>query len=404
MPALLAACLAMAAPPAAGPMTAGTAAERAGDPDAAQRAYREAWADPSARAAAAAALRVLYERGAVHPAVDEPALKAARAELGPAFLLTETRDFILLSDADQAWTRQRGAILERTRHEYFRVMDRLGAPVYPHEHKLLCILFQNFNAYRAFAGVDEGMWAEWVAGYYSPRTNRIVFYNDATSPSVGEAAARLDEASRQAGELRARAASARRTDQAGFAETLEASAADLEGQIKRERSRMAAAVTDASAAKTVHEAIHLLAFNTGLQRPGVEYPFWLSEGLAMCFETDNPSAGAFGPDHPSAAWREEFNNDQRAGTLMPIERLIGLTSVPGNQGGAEAAARDARLMYEQSRALFAYLYRYHRRKLGEFFGALGGQPPGPAGSARMLDLFRVEFGDPPAIGRRLGKG
>lgn len=380
---------------------AGARAERAGDVVGAEAGYRRAWANPADRVQAADALRALYESGRAAPSVDQGSLAAARELLGPAFLLTETRNFVILSDADQAWTRQRAAMLERTRHEYFRVMDRLKAPVYPPEHKLLCVLFNDFDRYRAFSQAQDEMWAEWVAGYYSPRTNRIVFYNDSTSPAFDKATADIEQATRNVKDLRAQAATARHKGQTQYAAALDASAADLEGRVRDERGRMARTATETSAAKTVHEAVHALAFNTGLQLPTHDYPFWLSEGLATCFETDHPDSGAFGPDHLDTARRGGAKPESTEGMPIPLERLVGLTEVP-RESGAEADGEDAaQTMYRQSRALFAYLYRYRRPELAGYFQTLLLEPSKRLGPERHRELFDAAFGQAGALERRL---
>lgn len=377
------------------------AAERVQEGSADESAARRSWQDPSSRVAAAAALRDLYDRGTVSARVDRAALEDARARLGPDFLLTETRNFVILSDADQPWTRQRGAMLERTRHQYFRAMDRLGAPVYPHEYKLLCILFKDFSRYQTFASSEDGMEAAWVAGYYSPRANRIVFYNDSNSPAFDRAAAVIDAAVGQVKELRADALRARREGRTRYAESVEASAAELEGRVRAERERLSRTAAGTTAAKTVHEAVHLLSFNTGLQSPEHEYPFWLTEGLASCFETDDPAMGAFGPDHALGARREALARARSDNKLLPLDRLVELTDVPESTGHGGPDADTAQVMYDQSQALFAYLYRYRRRELATYIGSIAAEPPGHQKPGRQKALFGAAFGDPKALERRL---
>jgi hypothetical protein len=373
-------------------MKAGAAAERAGEVAQAEAAYRQAWLDPAQRSDAANALRALYDRGGASPEVDADALAQARKDLGPDFLLTETRHFVILSDADQAWTRQRSAMLERARHQYFRVMDRLEAPVYPHPHKLLCILFKRHERYRAFARAEEGAGAEWVAGYYSPGANRIAFYDDSTSPDFQAAATDLREATDKVKDLRAQSVRAGRDGQAQYADALEASAADLEQRIKGERGRISGQARATSTAKTLHEAIHLLAFNTGLQHRSQRYPFWLSEGLASCFETDQPDAGAFGPDHASRLRRTPTES------TIPLAELIVLVEVPDSS--SDEPADLAQQLYTRSQALFAYLYRHKRDELRSYFLALLAEPA-ERGPERDRALFEEAFGRPESLERRL---
>src|SRR5690349_23883131 len=82
-------------------------------------------------------------------------------------------------------------------------------------------------------------------GYYSARTNRVALYDlsaDETAGPLGDAASR-DEVTRRLSKF------------------------------------------PSSVATVVHEAVHQLAFNTGLQVRYADNPMWVSEGLAMYFET-----------------------------------------------------------------------------------------------------------------------
>src|SRR5204863_3951950 len=124
--------------------------------------------------------------------------------------------------------------------------------------------------------------------YYATLSNRIVFYNDATSPIYETARDRLQNYEKQARDTRTQAEEATRNLQQDLAARLHASADDLDRQIRRERSRLGERAAAHSTAKTIHEAVHLLAFNCGVQLPDRDYPFWLSEGLATSFETERP--------------------------------------------------------------------------------------------------------------------
>jgi len=128
---------------------------------------RAAWASPSTRPAATRALMRLHDNPAFRLPIDTVELDRLGIALGRSFRRYETAHFVILSDADPAWTRSRGLILERTRHEFYRFADRLGTTVIPHERKLVAVLFARYDAYRAFALERDDLDASWVAGYYS---------------------------------------------------------------------------------------------------------------------------------------------------------------------------------------------------------------------------------------------
>lgn len=80
-----------------------------------------------------------------------------------------------------------------------------------------------------------------MGGYYATAPNHVVLYDDRSSPSFAFAL------------------------QAGSAQQRHAAARQAANETRR---------------KIAHEAAHLLAFNTGVQRVGVVYPAWFTEGLA----------------------------------------------------------------------------------------------------------------------------
>lgn len=359
----------------------------------AEQAFRKAWLVPAVRDEAASALRDLSRRPAYEAAVDEEALRVTADLLGPGFTRHETQHFVILSDAGRDWTLAKAALLERAHHQFFRVMDRMEYAAVPPEHKLHCVLFKEHAMYMTFARAHDGVEAPWVAGYYAGLSNRVVFYDDQTGPTFSRAFDELSQAERNATEMRSKARQAQRERQPGVAETLAARAEELDRRVGLERRRLREQATETSDAKTIHEAVHLLAFNCGVQSRARQYPFWLTEGMAVSFETDRPSA-AFGPDHPSDAREDEFRDTLRDGRLIDLEALIQLAAPPDR----DTDTVDA--MYSESYALFTYLYRYERRSLAGFLADVWAEPPGPIAPQRQLELFRARFGAPEAVERR----
>jgi hypothetical protein len=313
-------------------------------------------------------------------------------ELGPGFVVTQTRHFVVISDCDPDWTSRRAAVLERARHQYFRVTDRLGMPVYPHANKLICILINDYERYREFARRSDGLAAAWVAGYYSTRTNRAVFFNDETSHSYIKAVGSLATYEQRVQDWRNEALGARREGNDRAARQLEDAAVNLAVRIEEERKRLEREVVEASTAKAIHETIHLLAFNTGLQSRHSVYPFWFSEGLATSFETQDPDI-AFGPDRPSPHRDKAVEQLLATRDTVDIARLVGAIEAPEHRGTAGQ-------MYTESYALFAYLFRYDREGLAAYAHDLVTRRDGLT-EQQLVELFERHFGRPELIGRRL---
>ncbi len=368
------------------------AAQRARDLTGADRLYRIAWTDPRMRERAAAGLRSL-ERAGYPPPADEAAIAATIDLLGPGFERVDSAYFTLISDADRNAVRERLGILERTRDQFFRAMQRLGVSVIPPERRLIVVLFAEHSDYRAFAATHDRVEAEWVAGYYAGLSNRAVFFEDASGPAFVRATAELDAAAERVDQLRREASKSRRAKDVDRARALAEESDRAAATLNAERERLRALIAVTTTAKTVHEAVHLLAFNTGVQSRAVEQPFWLTEGLATSFETSAPHA-AFGPDRAGEARSEELARAIEAGALVPLAELVSRADAPTASPSTTEAA------YAQARSLFVYLHRTARQSLAACVDDLLNEPPGRMTNDRRRELFERRFGDIARVERR----
>lgn len=338
---------------------------------------------------------VLVPPAAIIPVADEDAVGATLRALGPGFRRSETTHFVILSDCPVAWTRAREALLERTRHQFLRAAGKLLVTPEPSRTKLLCVLINDQERFRSFGRTQDGLDAGWVAGYYSAQANRIVFYNDVVSPEYDAVWRQLDDYLRRADDARMRSGIARSSGDRELADRLLLAADDLERRVRDERARLQKQAADFSTAKTIHEAAHLLAFNTGVQRRDADYPFWLSEGLAASFETDDPGR-AFGPDRDGpTARRERYRELASRGAAPRVADVVTLS----RSALLEADAADA--LYAVSGALFAHLYRHERAALALYLRSLAAEAPRRLPPHRHLDLFVRHFGDPAVVERRM---
>lgn len=360
-------------------------ARRAGDLAEADRLYRIAWQDPRVRSRAAAALRSLERDGHRLP-VNQAQLEETSRLLGETFKVYETDHFVILSDAPRHVALAKLNALERAHHQFYRAMARLEFDAIPPAHKLLCVLFADHAMYRAFASAHDRVDAGWVAGYYSGMSNRAVFYEDNTGPTYAAAGRQLQEAEAQARELEAKAREARRAKNNDLARQIAAQAEHLNQRIQSERARLSTQAKESSISKTIHEAIHLLAFNAGVQSRAHEYPFWLTEGLATSFETDQPTA-AFGPDRPSAQRDEELKAAFGNGHAVRLRELVSMLEPPGDDPLATEA------VYAQAWSLFSHLHRTERRAITGFLNDMRNEPPGRLTAQRRVELFEKNFGD-----------
>jgi hypothetical protein len=284
--------------------------------------------------------------------------KRTRDLLPEQFLEYETKRFIVLSDAAPSWSRRQTALLDRTYHQFNRFARRLDVKPLPLRHKLVCVLFQEHQDYRRFARSSDGVTADWISGYYSPKNDRIVFYNIETNPDFAEAI----QVSKSAERI-----------------------AKVEGHTPAARGVLREEYQKAAIATVVHEAVHQLAFHTRIQSPQIQNPLWLSEGLATAFETDRPNR-SFGPDQEYDLREQQFTELLDEGKLIPLRKLVTYSNMPNNDDDTIAA------VYHQSYSLVTWMCRFRKSEMRNFLDALRSERPGRPSARRQLQIFEKAFG------------
>ncbi len=305
--------------------------------------------------------------------------------LPATFQVYETKRYVVLSDADPHWARDQAELLERTYHQFVRFARRHRLVPLPLRHKLVCLLFRERADYHVFAASEDGVEDPWIAGYYAPAHDRVVFYHGDSNPSVVEARARLTSMRSDLDALRREAGEALREGSGERAEALVSHRRRYERHVQRESGRVDAFAQNVNTATSVHEAVHQLLFHTLLQSPHHPYPVWFSEGLATAFETDDTTV-AFGPDHAYAPRREGFDTLLTRDELIGLRRLVGLMRVPNDE-------RVIHAVYHQGYALITWMDRFRREELRAYFDLMLAEPAGEMTRARAVEIFVAAFGD-----------
>jgi hypothetical protein len=174
-------------------------------------------------------------------------IESLRLEL-PGFEFHTTSHFIIVYNTTEAYAEWCGGLHERLYNGFFNYWKRQGAELADPPGPLVAIVFADQASYASYASDELGTAAKSIVGYYSLRSNRVVTYDLTGSQQIRTANPRPKVAL----------------------------------QINQLLAQPAAAPTVAT---IVHEATHQLAYNSGLQRRYADNPLWLSEGLAMYFET-----------------------------------------------------------------------------------------------------------------------
>lgn len=177
-----------------------------------------------------------------HDEMGERLLK----EFPDGFRIHKTAHYVVCYNTSPAYAQWCGALYERLLLAFRTYWKNRGFKLHDPEMPLVALVFDSQRSYAAYAKPELGDATSKIIGYYSPQSNRVVMY-DLTGSEVG---------GRRRG-----------------------STAD---HINRLLMRPGA---ERTVATVIHEATHQIAFNCGLQTRYADIPLWISEGMAIYFET-----------------------------------------------------------------------------------------------------------------------
>jgi hypothetical protein len=281
------------------------------------------------------------------------------AAVGAKCLIVKTSHFVIVTRTSRAYANWCGALFERLRTSFLEYWKKAKLPLTPPDRPLPVIILSTQKQFAEFAAKDGAPVSDEMCGYYSAKTNRIVLF-DLTSKLPGQS---LSEAA------------------------------------TREEISDRLGASRASIATIVHEATHQLAFNSGLQSRYSDNPMWVSEGLAMYFESpDLKSANGWRGVGKVNTWR-----------LAAYRQAVNQNSGPSLESviASEDLFRDpekATAAYAEGWALFHYLATRQRPQLVGYLKELGAKPKLKFETPETrLQEFEAAFGDVEAVEKALMK-
>ena len=231
-----------------------------------------------------------------------------------------THHYLICYNTSREYAGWCGALFERLHKGFANFWTRKGFKLRESEFPLVAIIFNTRESYLQYSQAELGKSAESIVGYYSLRTNRITMYDLTGIESL-------------------RGAGDRRGSQAQI--NLVLSTPDAEQVV----------------ATVIHEATHQIAFNSGLQTRFADIPLWVSEGIAVYFES---------PDlQNSKGWRTigALNTSRldrfRDYLSRTAPRIADFASLGRPSHAQRALALDA---YAEAWALNYYLIRHHAKQ------------------------------------------
>lgn len=247
-------------------------------------------------------------------------------ELPAGFFVYQTTHYVIVHNTNESYVRWVGSLFEQLHRGFFTYWKNLGWELPDTTYPMVALVFANRESYDAYAVADVGEAARATIGYYNLETNRMTTFN---VPNV-----------------------------------------------------------ERNIATVIHEATHQLAYNTGLQKRFADNPMWVSEGMAVFFES---------PDFSNPrGWRSigKVNsvNLQRFHRYAPRRGAESLTTLLADDTRfrQEASMADA---YSEAWALTYFLIRTKKKEYIQFLKKLSeGKPLATRTATERIELFQSTMG------------
>lgn len=281
------------------------------------------------------------------------AVESLPAWLGDGFSTSLTDHFFVAHDGGPSEANELAGQLEYA-FGYFRLFfEQSGFTLPEPPKKLSWIGFSDTDHFSRYALRADRMDLSQLSGYYSAKTNRVAIVGTAT----------------------------RRSEAAKPVRPVEAM--DTDGEI----AAMAGDENPNKFVKIAHELAHQLAFNTGLQKRGVMYPLWTSEGLATQYETRLSYCR-----DANQARSDRLLEMRDSGRLIPLRAFAAATRLPADQEICED-------LYAQAWGFFGFLLKTRPRQLRSYLDALCHIEPGYRPPAVLRKEFTDHFGSTDELGK-----
>jgi len=264
--------------------------------------------------------------------------------LDAGFSAMLTGHFLIAHDTTPAEAKKLADQLE-CGFEYFRIFfEKAGFELQLPQERLAWIHFTDSEHYSSYALRTDKMDLSHLSGYYSARTNRVAIIG----PHIG---------------------SSNTSEPIRAVQSFDIAA-------------MAGDETGIHSVKIAHELAHQLAFNAGLQKRGVMYPLWVSEGLATQYET-----GLSCCRDTNTARKDRLLKMQARGGLIPLDEFISITRLPVGQPMCED-------IYAQAWGFFNFLLKSRPHQLKNYLDILCNVQPGFRPPSMIYKEFTDSFGSP----------
>jgi hypothetical protein len=326
------------------------------------------------------------------------------AEMRRDFVVIRTHHYRICYNSSDVFAEISGELLEKVYDQFvYFFTDRQFDPA-PITDRLEVVLFDTREQYVAYAKKIKAEFAH-SAGFFESTTGRCYFYDTLNTGQFYQQRNQLEqviaESKRMQDEIEQNrdAESYVFTGSEGKKETisrdealrrLDRDQANIDGLLDQLRLHY----DEANITTSVHEAVHQLAWQCGIQSRTHETPLWLSEGMATYFEAANRGQWN-GPGEVHRHRLKLFLVDNDSEKYISLYELVSTDKLFQLD---QSRAGDA---YAASWALFYYLSEQYHEELFDYIYDLSLRIiPGPYSRNERFKDIEGYFGDRNDLERR----
>ncbi len=286
------------------------------------------------------------------PLTPDQIYEQFQQQLPGGFSVYKTRHYVLIYNTSEVYVKWVAELFEHLYRGFYNYWRSKGFRITEPRFPLVAVVFSNRPSYLVYAEREIGESAQAMIGYYNMKTNRIVTYDMTGVDGVVPRGTRV------------------------------ASTAVIQQILSQPQA-------ERTVATMIHEAVHQLAYNSGLQVRLADNPLWLSEGIAMFFETPD----AYSPKGWGAIGKINPHNMRLFAQYVPqrpADSLLTLISQDQRLRDAETSSQA----YPESWALTYYLMTLKNKQFVAYLKELADQPPlaGESSDRERIELFKKHFG------------
>ncbi|HBP21645.1 MAG TPA: hypothetical protein DEA08_28155, partial [Planctomycetes bacterium] len=305
--------------------------------------------------------------------------------------IKRTEHFVVISTADEEFTRTSANMLETVRRGFYRFFERKDFQLRQPEGLLIAYVFGSREDYERYVKSKGIGISPQAAGFYYTATNALYFPDTRNGPNARRARAWVEEAELKLEELKERRKKSKDSREKKW---LSKNILNYMRHIKKLKKENEKWLEGANDSLTIHEATHQLCYNSGLLTPSDINPEWVVEGLAVLFEEEGIWQGRHSEPNPMrvATLKRAAKQSQR----MTVRDLVGTNQSLISRG-------DAGLAYASAWALIHLFVRGKFKKYKKPFlvylegiqkrsSEAGWEVQGGAAAAERLAHFEEAFG------------